>query len=98
MVVTVICINVLISVVCLYVARKVWQLRRGLARFDLILTRLEHRANMLLCRTRNFVVRGQSTSSQLKQQYDSLQQKLQQLEKIIAIVRLTRLILWRQRF
>ncbi|MEB3281451.1 MAG: hypothetical protein VKK42_21265 [Lyngbya sp.] len=98
MVVTVICINVLISIVCLYVARRVWQLRRGLARIDRIFTRLEHRANMLLYRTRNFVERGNSASSQLKQKYHSLQQKVEKLEKIIAILRLTQFILWRQRY
>ncbi|EAW37597.1 hypothetical protein L8106_16409 [Lyngbya sp. PCC 8106] len=53
---------------------------------------------MLLCRTRNFVERGNSTSSQLKQKYDSLQQKLQHLEKIAAIVRLTQLLLLRKRY
>jgi hypothetical protein len=98
MIVTVICINVLISLVCLYVARRVWKLRRGLARIDRVLVRLEHRANMLLCRTRNFVERGNLTSSQLKQKYDLLQQKLQHLEKIVTIVRLTQLLLLRKRY
>lgn len=98
MVVTVICINILISIICLYVARRVWQLRRGLARIDRIFIRLEHRANMLLYRTRNFVDRGNSASSQLQQKYDLLQQKVQKLEKIIAIARLTQLLLWRGRY
>ncbi|WP_413160985.1 hypothetical protein ACL6C3_20960 [Capilliphycus salinus ALCB114379] len=79
-------------------ARRVWQLRRGLARIDRIFTRLEHRANMLLYRTRTFVERGNSASSQLKQSYNSLQEKIQKLEKLLAIVRLTQFILWRQRY
>ena len=97
MVVTVVLINVLISLACLYAARRIWQLRRGLARIERIFTRLEHRANMLLHRTRNFVGRGSSAGSQLKQKYSLLQEKLEKLEKIIAILRLTQFILGRQR-
>ncbi len=98
MVVTVVCFNLLIAIACLFVARQIWQFRRKLARIDLIFIRLEHRANMLLCRTRNFVVRGKSSSSRLKEQYNSLQDKLQKLEKMIAIIRLTQLILGQRRY
>ncbi|MDY7022818.1 MAG: hypothetical protein SWJ54_15945 [Cyanobacteriota bacterium] len=98
MVVVIVCINVLISIVCLDVARRVWKLRRSLARLERVCIRLEHRMDTLLCKTRNVVERGGSGSYRLKQGYSTLQDKLQQFERAIAILRLTQLILLRKRY
>ena len=94
MLITVILINVIITIFCLVVAQKVWRLRRAFERTERVLLRLDRRIETVLRQATFLINRGQFGSSQAKQQYQSLQQQIQRLRKVMALLSLSQTLVW----
>jgi hypothetical protein len=88
MVTIVIGINILISLLCLYLARKIWMLRLMINRVDKKLILIEQRTRFVLEKAPNFINSGQRGSSQLRQKYSQLQIKFQQLQQAMGLISL----------
>ncbi len=88
MLITVIIINLLISGLCLYLARKIWQFTLMINRLDKRLILMERNTRFVLERAPNFVDSGQRGSDQLRQNYYQLQRQLEQLNQAMALVSL----------
>ncbi|CAD5983145.1 hypothetical protein PCC9214_05129 [Planktothrix tepida] len=86
MLITVIIINILISLVCLYIARKIWLFTLMINRLDKRLILMERNTRFVLERAPNFIDYGQQGSVQLRQNYKQLQRQLQQLNQAMALV------------
>ncbi|MBD2482239.1 MULTISPECIES: hypothetical protein [Planktothrix] len=86
MLITVIIINILISLVCLYIARKIWLFTLMINRLEKRLILMERNTRFVLERAPNFIDYGQQGSAQLRQNYKQLQRQLQQLNQAMALV------------
>jgi hypothetical protein len=94
MVITIVCINVIIAICCLGIAQKVWRLRRSLERTERVLLRLDRRIEAILRRATFLINRGQLGSHQAKQQYQSLQQQILRVRKVMALLSLSQTLIW----
>lgn len=88
MVIIVIIINIFISLVCLSLARKIWMLRLTINRLEKKLILMEHRTRLVLEKAPNFIDSGQRGTAQLRQKYNQLQEKQQQLEQALGLISL----------
>ncbi|MBW4519284.1 MAG: hypothetical protein KME16_06230 [Scytolyngbya sp. HA4215-MV1] len=86
-------INVLLALICLWVAWKLRQLRRTLARVIDTLLYVEQVIYQVLHSAPDAILKGQSGSYRLQQQYQNLQIQLQRLQQILVLVNLGR-TLW----
>ncbi len=86
MLITVIVINILISLLCLYLARKIWMFTLMINRLEKRLIIMERRTRFILERAPNFINYGQRGSSQLRQNYSQLQRQLQQLKQAMGLI------------
>ncbi len=94
MLITVILINVIITIFCLVVAQKVWRLRRALERTERVLLQLDRRIETVLRRSTYLITRSQQGGSQVKQQYQSLQQQIKRVRKVMALLSLSQTLVW----
>lgn len=94
MLIAVIFINVVIAVFCLILAQKVWQLRRALERTERVILRLDRRIEAILRRATFLIDRGQTGTSLAQQQYQSLQQQILRVRKVMALFSLSQTIVW----
>ncbi|VXD20218.1 conserved hypothetical protein [Planktothrix serta PCC 8927] len=86
MLIAVIVINILISLLCLSLARKIWMFTLMINRLEKRLILIEHRTRFVLERAPNFIDYGQRGSSQLRQNYSQLQRQLQQLQQAMGLI------------
>ncbi len=94
MLITVVFINVIIALFCLVIAQKIWRLRRSLERTERVLLRLDRRIEAILRRATFLINRGQLGSSQAQKQYQSLQQQILRVRKVMALLSLSQTFVW----
>jgi len=84
MVTVVVVLNVLISLLCLYVAWQVWNLRRTLAAVVDAITIAERNTYNLLQGAPNAISKGQLGVHGLRERYQQLELQLQQVQKVLT--------------
>jgi len=96
MVTVVVVANLLIALTCLYVAWRVWQIRRVLAIAADVVAIAERNTYNVLSRAPQGISRGQIGTSQLRSRYQKLRLQVQRLEEILQLINLLqRSWLWR---
>ncbi|MBW4665414.1 MAG: hypothetical protein KME01_14640 [Chroococcus sp. CMT-3BRIN-NPC107] len=86
MVITIIVFNVLIASILLYVARRVWLLRRKLQRINNTLIALNRSTQSALAGTPNAIYKGQMGIYQLKQRNEPLQIQIQRVRQVLSLL------------
>lgn len=84
----VIALNLLISLLCLFVARLLWRLRQRLSRVADVLVRAERRTHAILHKAPHTIIKGQRGTSALRRRYRSLINQVRQVQQILTIVSL----------
>lgn len=84
----VIALNLLISLLCLFVAWRVWRLQVLLSRVADVLVRAELKTHAILDKAPHTIIKGQRGTSALQQRYRSLMNQVRQVQQILAIVSL----------
>ena len=93
MVTIVVVLNVLISLLCLYVAWQVWNLRRTLAAVVDALTIAERNTYAVLHGAPNAIYKGQLGVHGLRERYQQLELQLQQVQKVLTVLGLLQSLL-----
>ncbi|MDJ1185574.1 hypothetical protein [Roseofilum casamattae] len=86
MVITVICINLGISLLCWWVAWRIHRLTRRLTRITAVLNRVEQRTHRLLFPAPDILIRGQRGTRVLRDKYALLARQWEQAEQLLAIL------------
>jgi hypothetical protein len=86
MVTVVVVLNVLISLLCLYVAWQVWNLRRTLMVATAILTNVERSTYLVLHGAPNAISQGQLGVHGLRESYQQLDLQLQKVQQVLALI------------
>ncbi len=84
----VIALNLLISLLCLFVAFRVWRLRQTLSRVADALVKAERKTHAILHKAPHSIIKGQRGTSTLQRRYRSLMNQVRQVQQILAIVSL----------
>ncbi|MEG4065858.1 hypothetical protein QUA42_00655 [Microcoleus sp. Pol11C2] len=92
----VVIINILISVVCFYIAARVWKIRRTIARLELRIAAIERCSRNVLSTTPDFLGKRQQGTRQLRRRYQQLELQLQQVQQLLGLLGLGRM-LWSRR-
>lgn len=93
MVTVVVVLNVLISLLCLYVAWQVWNLRRTLAAVVNAIAIAERNTYTVLHGAPNAIYKGQLGVHGLRERYQQLELQLQQVQKILTVLGLLQSLL-----
>ena len=96
MVMVVVVINVLISLACLYVARRIVKLRSQLAKAANAIVGAERSTHSVLNKAPKAISKGELGVNKLRSRYDKLELQLQQVQKILALIGLVQNV-WRRR-
>lgn len=96
MLAAVVIINVLISLVCFYIAAKLWLLRRTIALFEARITAMNRCTSYVLGKSPNFFANKQQLAHQLRRDYQQLELQLQQVQQLLGLLGLGRM-LWLRR-
>lgn len=96
MVTTVICLNLLISAFCLWLAWRIGRLRKRLARIADVLIMAEKRTDRVLFHASERIIRGQRGTRWVRDRYALLAQQWAQVEQVLSILSLV-LGIWRRR-
>jgi len=96
MLTAVVIINLLISLVCFYIAAKVWKIRRTIARFEMRIAAMERRSSNVLSTSPDFLAKRQQGARQLRRRYQQLELQLQQVQQLLGLLGLGR-TLWLRR-
>ncbi|MEG4230592.1 hypothetical protein QUA40_00520 [Microcoleus sp. Pol11C3] len=96
MLTAVVIINLLISVVCFYIAAKVWKIRRTIARLEIRIAGMERRSSNVLSMSPGFLAKRQQGTRQLRRRYQQLELQLQQVQQFLGLLGLGRM-LWPRR-
>lgn len=86
MLIIVIFINLLISVFCLYVARRIRKWRRAISRAADVVDRAERRTYAVLHGAPRPISQGQLGISKLTERYQELEIQWQQVERVLRIL------------
>jgi predicted PurR-regulated permease PerM len=86
MVIVVVIINTLISLILLYIARQVWQLKKRLVRITNSLTAAERFTHALLDKAPENISRRQQNIHNLRQGNQSIQVQIQQVRQIFSLL------------
>jgi hypothetical protein len=86
MVTVIVVLNVLISLLCLYAARKVWNLRRVLAASVDAVTLAERNTYALLHGAPKNISQGQLGVHSLRERYQQLEQQLQKVQQVLTLL------------
>lgn len=86
MVTFVIVINVLISIVCLYIAWRIVKLRRRIAKFADRIIAAERRTYAVLHKAPTGILKGQSGAQQMQARYQQLKNRLQQVQQVLVLL------------
>lgn len=95
MVTVVVILNVLIALLCFYVARWLTKLRKKLAKAADTLISAEKSTNKVLTSSPKTIYKGQKGAKALGERYQALNRQLEQLEKVLGLLNLAPK-LWRQ--
>lgn len=90
----VVVLNVLISLLCLYVAWRLWMLRRSLAVAVNVLTNFERTTYTVLHGAPKAIYQGQLGVSGLRARYQQLEQQWQKVQQVLALLGLLQSV-WR---
>ena len=96
MLTAVVIINLMISVVCFYIAARVWKIRRTIARFEMRIAAIERCSSNVLRKSPNFFAKRQEGAHQLRRDYQQLESQLQQVQQLLGLLGLGRM-LWLRR-
>ncbi len=96
MLTAVVIINLLISVVCFYIAAKVRKIRRAIAGFEMRIAAMERCSSNVLSNSPDFLAKRQQGTRQLRRRYQQLELQLQQVQQLLGLLGLGR-TLWRRR-
>lgn len=96
MLIGVVIINVLISLVCFYIAARVWKVQRIIERFETRIILLNRCTSNLLIKSPNFLAKRRQAARQLQRNYLELELQLQQVQQLLGLLGLGRR-LWRSR-
>ena len=96
MLTAVLIINLLISLLCFYIAWKAWQVKQLLDRVERILTAMENNAHNFLSQAPDFLAKRENRTHKLRQQYRQLESQVQQLQQVLGLLTLGS-TLWRRR-
>ena len=88
MIFSVVVINLFITLVNIYLAVKIWQLRRQLKRTTKTLIKCEKRIYLVLSPAPQFIVQGQKNIDNLRHSYQSLQFQLQKIRQLLWLLSL----------
>ncbi len=80
--------NLLIALVNLYIAWRIWQLRRMLAKVAETLTSVERRIHSVLYPAPEVIVKGKKGTYSLRESYRKLELQLQKVEQILLLLSL----------
>lgn len=89
-------INLLISLVCFYIAAKMWKLRRILEGFESRLAAMNRCTTNILAQSPDFLGKRQQAARQLRRNYLQMELQLQQIQQLLGLLGLGRM-LWRRR-
>lgn len=78
--------NLLIALLCLYVAKRLRMLTQALLQFEKRMSLMEHNTHLVLRQAPEFVSRGQMGTAGLRQRYQQLQRQWQQLQQFLTIL------------
>ena len=92
----VVIINLLISLVCFYIAAKVWKIRRTIALFEIRIAAIERCSSNVLSTSPHFFANRQQGARQLRLRYQQLELQLQQVQQLLGLLGLGRM-LWSRR-
>jgi hypothetical protein len=92
----VVIINVLISLVCFYIAAKVWKVRRILEGLETRIVAMNRCTSNILNQSPDFLGKRQQSARQLRRNYLQLELQLQQVQQLLGLLGLGRR-LWRRR-
>ncbi len=96
MIMTVVVINLLLALFCFYLAWKVWQFRRAIAKAANTLLIAERNTHHGLHGAPDAILKGQIGTSQLRQRYQQLEPHYQKARQALALLSLGQTV-WRQR-
>ena len=96
MITVVVCFNVLIALLCFYVAFKVWKFRQTLGKVADTLLSVERKAHSLLYGAPDAIIKGQLGANYLRSQYQQLEPQLQQVRQALAMLSLGNKVLRRR--
>ncbi|NEO32279.1 MAG: hypothetical protein F6K36_17960 [Symploca sp. SIO3C6] len=94
MLVIVLIFNVLISLLCLYVAWQVWNLRQALANAAEIMTAAERSVYNVLHNAPDAIEKGQLGADRLRHSYQRLELQIKQIRQVLMLLGLVNSI-WR---
>jgi hypothetical protein len=86
MLTAVVIINLLISVVCFYIAAKVGKIRRTIARFEIRIAAIERCSSNVLSTSPGFLAKRQEGTRQLRRRYQQLELQLQQVQQLLGLL------------
>ena len=88
MFITVIVINLGISLLCLFVAWKIWQLRKTFSQVADTLINAERQTHNVLYGAPNAIIKGQQGTRKLRTQYGRLSEQLAKVRQLLAVATL----------
>ena len=86
----VVIINLLISLVCFYIAARVWKIRRTIALFEVRIAAIERCSSNVLGKSPNFFAKRQQRARELRVHYQQLELQLQQVQQLLGLLGLGR--------
>lgn len=86
MVTLVLVFNLLVATLCFFVAWRIWQLRKALARAANALTLAEQKTHAVLHRAPPAIQRGQVGTYELRQRYQHLERQVQTLKQVMLVL------------
>nr|ADN15986.1 conserved hypothetical protein [Gloeothece verrucosa PCC 7822] len=95
MLIVVISCNLALTVLNIYIAVRLWRLRRTLIRVTRTLTYVERRINRIFYSAPEFVLKGQQGTYVLRLYYQQLGFQLEQLQKLVSLINLG-FTIWRR--
>ncbi|MGB3263147.1 MAG: hypothetical protein WBA89_04240 [Microcoleus sp.] len=96
MLTAVVIINLMISVVCFYIATRVWKIRRTIARLEIRIAAIDRCSSNLLGISPDFLAKRQEGARQLRRRYQQLELQLQQVRQLLGLLGFGRM-LWSKR-
>lgn len=88
--------NLVVSLVCLFIAWKLWQLRLTLARAAQTLSAVERQTHRVLSPAPRYIMIGERGTHHLRNQLQRLDGQLQQLQRLVGLLRFS-LTFWQRR-
>lgn len=92
---TVLILNTLIAILCLYITWQLTKVQQVLAKVAHTLTAVERSTYNVLHPAPRNIIKGQTGTRQLRKKYQQLQYQQQKLQKILSLFNLTQ-SLWRR--